>query len=86
MDDIIFHVFSLRLRFFHAIAFCTQMGHFDEDKCFKRALDCEPLKMKADMVNAFFPSGHDTCVEVLLEQEVFHKAEGSSFSPLHCAV
>uniref|UniRef100_A0A8C2Z2G7 Ankyrin repeat domain 28 n=1 Tax=Cyclopterus lumpus TaxID=8103 RepID=A0A8C2Z2G7_CYCLU len=31
-------------------------------------------------------NGHDTCVEVLLEQEVFHKAEGSSFSPLHCAV
>uniref|UniRef100_A0A3Q0SID9 Ankyrin repeat domain 28 n=1 Tax=Amphilophus citrinellus TaxID=61819 RepID=A0A3Q0SID9_AMPCI len=31
-------------------------------------------------------NGHDTCVEVLLEQEVFHKAEGNSFSPLHCAV
>uniref|UniRef100_A0A671ULL1 Ankyrin repeat domain 28 n=1 Tax=Sparus aurata TaxID=8175 RepID=A0A671ULL1_SPAAU len=30
-------------------------------------------------------NGHDTCVEVLLEQEVFHKAEGNSFSPLHCA-
>uniref|UniRef100_A0A7N6B735 Ankyrin repeat domain 28b n=1 Tax=Anabas testudineus TaxID=64144 RepID=A0A7N6B735_ANATE len=35
---------------------------------------------------AVFPAGHDTCVEVLLEQEVFHKAEGNSFSPLHCAV
>jgi hypothetical protein len=32
------------------------------------------------------PLGHDTCVEVLLEQEVFHKTEGNSFSPLHCAV
>uniref|UniRef100_A0A8C5GP31 Ankyrin repeat domain 28b n=1 Tax=Gouania willdenowi TaxID=441366 RepID=A0A8C5GP31_GOUWI len=31
-------------------------------------------------------NGHDTCVEVLLEQEVFHKAEGNAFSPLHCAV
>uniref|UniRef100_A0A667ZST4 Ankyrin repeat domain 28 n=1 Tax=Myripristis murdjan TaxID=586833 RepID=A0A667ZST4_9TELE len=31
-------------------------------------------------------NGHDTCVEVLLEQEVFHKTEGNSFSPLHCAV
>uniref|UniRef100_A0A3Q3JMF0 Uncharacterized protein n=1 Tax=Monopterus albus TaxID=43700 RepID=A0A3Q3JMF0_MONAL len=31
-------------------------------------------------------NGHDTCVEVLLEQEVFHKAEGNTFSPLHCAV
>uniref|UniRef100_A0A3Q2QPZ1 Ankyrin repeat domain 28 n=1 Tax=Fundulus heteroclitus TaxID=8078 RepID=A0A3Q2QPZ1_FUNHE len=31
-------------------------------------------------------NGHDTCVEVLLEQEVFHKVEGNSFSPLHCAV
>uniref|UniRef100_A0A7N6C4V5 Ankyrin repeat domain 28b n=1 Tax=Anabas testudineus TaxID=64144 RepID=A0A7N6C4V5_ANATE len=34
----------------------------------------------------FFDICHDTCVEVLLEQEVFHKAEGNSFSPLHCAV
>ncbi|XP_045080800.1 serine/threonine-protein phosphatase 6 regulatory ankyrin repeat subunit A-like, partial [Coregonus clupeaformis] len=32
------------------------------------------------------PHRHDTCVEVLLEQEVFHKTEGNSFSPLHCAV
>lgn len=48
--------------------------------------DCEHLEMNADVVNAFFPAGHDTCVEVLLEQEVFHKAEGNSFSPLHCAV
>ncbi|TNN02474.1 hypothetical protein fugu_009961 [Takifugu bimaculatus] len=31
-------------------------------------------------------NGHDTCVEVLLEHEVFHKAEGNTFSPLHCAV
>ncbi|KPP75000.1 serine/threonine-protein phosphatase 6 regulatory ankyrin repeat subunit A-like [Scleropages formosus] len=31
-------------------------------------------------------NGHDTCVEVLLEQEVFHKMQGNSFSPLHCAV
>uniref|UniRef100_A0A8B9KPF9 Ankyrin repeat domain 28 n=1 Tax=Astyanax mexicanus TaxID=7994 RepID=A0A8B9KPF9_ASTMX len=31
-------------------------------------------------------NGHDTCVEALLEQEVFHKMEGNSFSPLHCAV
>ncbi|KAK6291223.1 hypothetical protein J4Q44_G00383770 [Coregonus suidteri] len=32
-------------------------------------------------------NGHDTCVEVLLEQEVFQpKTEGNSFSPLHCAV
>lgn len=35
---------------------------------------------------AFPPTGHDTCVEVLLEQEIFHKAEGNPFSPLHCAV
>ncbi|XP_072288399.1 serine/threonine-protein phosphatase 6 regulatory ankyrin repeat subunit A-like, partial [Eucyclogobius newberryi] len=31
-------------------------------------------------------NGHDTCVEALLEQEVFHKAVGNAFSPLHCAV
>uniref|UniRef100_A0A672ZP70 Uncharacterized protein n=1 Tax=Sphaeramia orbicularis TaxID=375764 RepID=A0A672ZP70_9TELE len=31
-------------------------------------------------------NGHDTCVEALLEQEVFHKAVGNTFSPLHCAV
>lgn len=31
-------------------------------------------------------AGHDTCVEVLLEHEAFHKAEGNTFSPLHCAV
>uniref|UniRef100_A0A3B3TKS5 Ankyrin repeat domain 28 n=2 Tax=Poecilia latipinna TaxID=48699 RepID=A0A3B3TKS5_9TELE len=31
-------------------------------------------------------NGHDTCVEVLLELEIFHKAEGNTFSPLHCAV
>lgn len=37
-------------------------------------------------MDAFRPIGHDTCVEVLLEQEIFHKAEGNSFSPLHCAV
>lgn len=38
------------------------------------------------IVGAILSAGHDTCVEVLLEQEVFHKAEGSPFSPLHCAV
>lgn len=32
------------------------------------------------------PAGHDTCVEVLLEQEIFQKTEGNTFSPLHCAV
>lgn len=42
--------------------------------------------MKVVTANAFVAAGHDTCVEVLLEQEVFHKAEGNSFSPLHCAV
>ncbi|GAA6099008.1 serine/threonine-protein phosphatase 6 regulatory ankyrin repeat subunit A-like isoform X1 [Tachysurus ichikawai] len=31
-------------------------------------------------------NGHDTCVEALLEQEAFHRMEGNSFSPLHCAV
>ncbi|NWU69425.1 ANR28 phosphatase, partial [Pterocles burchelli] len=31
-------------------------------------------------------NGHDSCVELLLEQEVFQKMEGNSFSPLHCAV
>lgn len=31
-------------------------------------------------------NGHDACVELLLEQEVFQKMEGNSFSPLHCAV
>ena len=36
--------------------------------------------------NALTPPGHDTCVELLLEQEVFHKTEGNLFSPLHCAV
>lgn len=36
--------------------------------------------------NAIYFAGHDTCVEVLLEHEVFHKAEGNTFSPLHCAV
>lgn len=30
--------------------------------------------------------GHDYCVEFLLDQEVFQKMEGNSFSPLHCAV
>lgn len=30
--------------------------------------------------------GHETCVELLLEQEVFQKIEGNAFSPLHCAV
>lgn len=32
-----------------------------------------------------FP-GYDACVEVLLDQEVFRKITGNSFSPLHCAV
>ncbi|MBN3314346.1 ANR28 phosphatase, partial [Atractosteus spatula] len=31
-------------------------------------------------------NGHDTCVELLLEQEIFQKMEGNPFSPLHCAV
>uniref|UniRef100_A0A672TEL1 Serine/threonine-protein phosphatase 6 regulatory ankyrin repeat subunit A-like n=1 Tax=Sinocyclocheilus grahami TaxID=75366 RepID=A0A672TEL1_SINGR len=31
-------------------------------------------------------NGHDTFVEVLLEQELFHKTDGNTFSPLHCAV
>ncbi|XP_043546920.1 serine/threonine-protein phosphatase 6 regulatory ankyrin repeat subunit A-like, partial [Chiloscyllium plagiosum] len=31
-------------------------------------------------------NGHDTCVELLLEQEVFQKLDGNSFNPLHCAV
>ncbi|KAK2090291.1 Serine/threonine-protein phosphatase 6 regulatory ankyrin repeat subunit A [Saguinus oedipus] len=31
-------------------------------------------------------NGHETCVELLLEQEVFQKTEGNAFSPLHCAV
>ncbi|MEE6465994.1 hypothetical protein FKM82_006784 [Ascaphus truei] len=31
-------------------------------------------------------NGHDSCVELLLEQEVFQKMEGNTFSPLHCAV
>ncbi|XP_039197893.1 serine/threonine-protein phosphatase 6 regulatory ankyrin repeat subunit A-like [Crotalus tigris] len=31
-------------------------------------------------------NGHDYCVEFLLDQEVFQKMEGNSFSPLHCAV
>lgn len=30
--------------------------------------------------------GYDACVEVLLDQEVFRKIKGNSFSPLHCAV
>lgn len=38
----------------------------------------------------FFPLsvvlGYDACVEVLLDQEVFKKIKGNSFSPLHCAV
>uniref|UniRef100_A0A8C2ZAY0 Uncharacterized protein n=1 Tax=Cyclopterus lumpus TaxID=8103 RepID=A0A8C2ZAY0_CYCLU len=31
-------------------------------------------------------NGYDACVEVLLDQEVFKKIKGNSFSPLHCAV
>ncbi|TKC46429.1 hypothetical protein EI555_015615, partial [Monodon monoceros] len=31
-------------------------------------------------------NGHETCVELLLEQDVFQKTEGNAFSPLHCAV
>uniref|UniRef100_A0A3Q3LVJ4 Serine/threonine-protein phosphatase 6 regulatory ankyrin repeat subunit A-like n=1 Tax=Mastacembelus armatus TaxID=205130 RepID=A0A3Q3LVJ4_9TELE len=31
-------------------------------------------------------NGYDACVEVLLDQEVFRKIKGNSFSPLHCAV
>lgn len=31
-------------------------------------------------------SGRDACVELLLEYDVFHRPEGNSFSPLHCAV
>lgn len=38
------------------------------------------------LIEVVFPTGHDTCVEVLLELEIFHKAEGNAFSPLHCAV
>lgn len=30
--------------------------------------------------------GYDSCVEVLLDQEVFKQIKGNSFSPLHCAV
>lgn len=30
--------------------------------------------------------GHETCVELLLEQDVFQKIDGNAFSPLHCAV
>ncbi|KTG33482.1 hypothetical protein cypCar_00041820 [Cyprinus carpio] len=30
--------------------------------------------------------GHEACVELLLEYDVFHRPEGNSFSPLHCAV
>lgn len=35
---------------------------------------------------SFIYLGHETCVELLLEQEVFQKMEGNAFSPLHCAV
>lgn len=42
--------------------------------------------MEAHVDLCFLSAGHDTCVEVLLEHEVFHKAEGNTFSPLHCAV
>lgn len=38
------------------------------------------------LVDALRPAGHDMCVEVLLEKEVFNKAKGNAFSPLHCAV
>nr|AAO15006.1 hypothetical protein [Takifugu rubripes] len=31
-------------------------------------------------------TGYDSCVEVLLDQEVFKQIKGNSFSPLHCAV
>lgn len=34
---------------------------------------------------SFLP-GYDSCVEVLLDQEVFKQIKGNSFSPLHCAV
>lgn len=30
--------------------------------------------------------GYDACVEMLLDQEVFKKIKGNTFSPLHCAV
>ncbi|CAG11131.1 unnamed protein product [Tetraodon nigroviridis] len=31
-------------------------------------------------------NGYDSCVEVLLDQEVFKQVKGNAFSPLHCAV
>lgn len=31
-------------------------------------------------------SGHDGCVEILLEHDHFKKFSGNRFSPLHCAV
>lgn len=35
----------------------------------------------------FLPlSGHDGCVEILLEHDHFKKFSGNRFSPLHCAV
>ena len=31
-------------------------------------------------------SGHDACVDILLENEEHKKFTGNPFSPLHCAV
>ena len=39
-----------------------------------------------DMMRVSVCAGYDACVEALLEQEAFRKAQGNSFSPLHCAV
>ena len=50
------------------------------------------ISMKTEMgtkfVLLFFPplSGHDGCVEILLEHDHFKKFTGNQFSPLHCAV
>ena len=33
-----------------------------------------------------FSIGHDSCVELLMEQDNRRKLIGNSFSPIHCAV
>ena len=49
------------------------------------------LSTKASHVGSYifffwFSSGHDVCVEALLEYEEMKKFTGNKFSPLHCAV
>uniref|UniRef100_W5M8C8 Ankyrin repeat domain 44 n=1 Tax=Lepisosteus oculatus TaxID=7918 RepID=W5M8C8_LEPOC len=45
-----------------------------------------PFRDNRGLTGVHISSGHESCVEVLLEQKACRRFEGNPFTPLHCAV